>query len=173
MTQPLTADSPRRAVARRFGSELRRAMAARGATVRGTAEAIGLSRTLLHFYRDGVNLPRIETAERLSVQLDWPKLSTIALEARTGRCELCSKPFLAQGSGNKRYCSEDCRRVAAAKRVGISTRDRAIVAERRATRYALAIDAYCRACEPDGMCRMSECQLRSVSPLPLLREHIA
>lgn len=173
MTTPLAPDSPRRAVARRFGSELRKAMTTRHATVRGTATNIGLSRTLLHFYRDGVNLPRIETAERLALELDWPRLMSIALEARTGACELCGTSFPAQGSGNKRYCSEDCRRVACARRSGTSTRGRAVVAERRATRLAAAIDAFCRACEPDGVCRMADCQLRDVSPLPVARSHVA
>ena len=173
MTTRLAPDSPRRAVARLFGIELRRAMSTRHATVRGTATSIGVSRTLIHFYRDGTNLPRVETAERLAAALDWPGLTTIVLRARTGACELCAKPFAAMGSGNKRYCTEDCRRVAAARRSGTSTRGRAIVAERRAARYALAIDAFCRGCEPDGICRMSDCQLRAVSSLPLIKEPAA
>jgi len=30
-----------------------------------------------------------------------------------------------------------------------------------------AVDAMCRSCEPEGLCRTTECALRSVSPLPL------
>ena len=30
-----------------------------------------------------------------------------------------------------------------------------------------AVDAFCRACEPDGYCKAPACELRSVSPLPI------
>ena len=31
-----------------------------------------------------------------------------------------------------------------------------------------AVDAFCRGCEPDGYCKTPTCDLRSVSPLPVL-----
>lgn len=40
-------------------------------------------------------------------------------------------------------------------------------AQRRLDGYAEAIDAMCRGCEPEGLCRTAECPLRAFSPLPL------
>ena len=169
MTIHLTPDSPRRAHARRFGAELRRAMLARSASLRGLAIASGVSRSALGFYRAGVNLPSLQTADRIAEALDSPRLRTIMLEARGGSCELCGRQFVATGNGNQRYCSEDCRRLAAIHRSGRPVRERAIRAERRTARLEIAVAAYCRECEPEGMCRDSACGLRSVSPLGLIR----
>ena len=169
MTTRLAPDSPRRAQARRFGAELRRVMFARSASIRGLAIASGVSRSALLFYRNGVNLPALETADRLAEVLDSPRLRTIILEARGGACEHCGHPFVATGNGNQRYCSEDCRRLAGTHRSGTPTRERAIRAERRTARLEIAVAAYCVACEPERMCRDAECGLRAVSPLKFVR----
>lgn len=39
--------------------------------------------------------------------------------------------------------------------------------QRRLDAYAESIDAMCRGCEPEGLCRTPECPLRAFSPLPL------
>jgi hypothetical protein len=48
----------------------------------------------------------------------------------------------------------------ARRRLTDAERDRLRVLER-------GVAAFCRACEPDGVCHMARCELRPVSPLPL------
>src|SRR4051812_12504934 len=45
-------------------------------------------------------------------------------------------------------------------------RDRVDAQERRLRAGVAGIEAMCRACEPEGLCRTPECPLRSFSPLP-------
>lgn len=40
--------------------------------------------------------------------------------------------------------------------------------ERQLAEHRAAVEAMCRACEPEGRCREAACSLRSVSPLPLI-----
>jgi hypothetical protein len=55
----------------------------------------------------------------------------------------------------------------AAYNAGEARRGRRVDGQGRALALrSAAIDAMCRACEPDGYCRMAECPLRPVSPLP-------
>jgi transcriptional regulator with XRE-family HTH domain len=173
--QPIRADSPRRAHARRFGLELDRAVRLRGVSLRSLAVRAGVSRSLLYFYREGVSLPTLEAAGRLAEELDCRRLVAIAEEARSGTCELCARAFTSTaGAGNRRFCSDDCRRIAYEHRTRKRpARDRAVRAERTAARHVAAVDAFCRACEPDGACRTPECPLRVVSPLPLARGRVA
>ena len=104
MTSRLLAESPRRVVAARFGAELARAMHANGATIRGLTRDAGTSRTAIHFYLNGTNLPSVETAGRLADILGRPSLVAIAAEGRSGTCALCGRPFTsAMGAGNRRY----------------------------------------------------------------------
>jgi len=174
VSTPLAADSPRRAHARRFAIELDRAVVRSGMSLRGLARTVGLSRSALHFYREGVTMPSLETAARLADVLGAPRLVEIAASSRSGSCAQCSRPFTsAAGAGNRRYCSEDCRVIAYRLRMSPPARERAIVAERRATRYADAVAEFCRACEPEGICRTPECPLRVVSPLPIARRRVA
>jgi hypothetical protein len=175
MTSLIRADSPRRVVAHRFGLELGRAMRANGASIRGLTRDVGASRTAIHFYLAGENLPSLETAGRLADVLGRPSLVAIAAEGRSGACEVCDRPFTsAAGAGNRRYCSEACRvRMGHIRARSGPVRERAIVAERTAARYVAAVDAYCRTCEPEATCRTPECPLRVVSPLPIARRRIA
>jgi hypothetical protein len=45
-------------------------------------------------------------------------------------------------------------------------RDRVDAQERRLRAVVAGIEAMCRACEPEGLCRTPECPLRAFSPLP-------
>jgi len=46
-------------------------------------------------------------------------------------------------------------------------------AQRRIDGYAEAVDAMCRSCEPEGLCRDDVCPLRAFSPLPLAGSYTA
>lgn len=208
MTQRLGPDSPRRVAASRFGAELRRAMLARGVGAKRLAAAIETGTSAVAVWRNGDNLPRTDTAQRLAEALRWPKLLAIAREGRYGVCVRCGATFVNEGGAPKRFCSAEClsvdeqlrvppagRALADAVRVeldrvggkpGVYMRRRPLAAaldqyarsdskriarldrsERRLTVVQAAVGAFCGACEPSGVCRAPECELRPVSPLPL------
>lgn len=49
-------------------------------------------------------------------------------------------------------------------------RDRVDGQERRLRAVVAGVEAMCRACEPEGLCRTAECPLRAFSPLPTASE---
>lgn len=169
MTVPLSADSPRRRHAIRFGRLLDATLRARGVSRRSLALRLGTSPGLVWQWCAGNNLPRLESALRLADALGEPRLAAIVREARTAPCEACGAPVLAEGGRPVRYCSEACRAVRNAMRGGVPSRERAVVAERRLAIHRDAVAAFCRACCPDGLCDDATCDLRPVSPLPLAR----
>jgi hypothetical protein len=119
------------------------------------------------YWRTGRMLPRHGTAVRLAEALSWPRLRILAEEARRKTCVVDGREFIDDsGSDNRRYCSTSCHEVADKGRKGRPTREVAAGAERRAARLVAAIEAMCRSCEPEGMCRTADCPLRPVSPLP-------
>lgn len=170
MTVPLTADSPRRAAAMRYGSLLASTMRKRGVGNKTLGAQVGVAPSAVASWRAGNNLPRLETAIRVATALGNDTLASIVREGREAPCENCRRMFVNEGGGPKRYCSTACLKLANVKRSGTPTRERAVVAERRLTMHMAAVDAFCRGCEPEGLCRDSECSLRPVSPLPMAQQ---
>ena len=171
MSYLLTAGSTKSDRAIRFGQELERALEKRGVGTRTVADALHGGRTSIMYWRTGRMLPRLETARRLAEVLDWPKLATLAAELRRKACLVCGTSFVDDsGSDNRRYCSKSCQSVKNKRVVGLDRRARAATAERKLLLASRAIAAYCAACEPEGYCYAAECELRSVSPLPLRQE---
>ena len=116
MTVPLSASSPRREIARRFGIELREAMAARGIGTKTLAPQVPCATSAIANWRSGYNLPTLKTALKLSESLQWPKLLQIAQEARQGVCPVDGTVFINEGGKPKLYCSSRCRGMAEAAR---------------------------------------------------------
>lgn len=114
--KPLSPVSPRRVAAAAFGAELRKAMKARGVSVKRLQEAIGGGTSSVAIWKLGDNLPRTDTARRVAEALDWPKLVEIVREARSGSCGRCGRTFVNEGGALKLYCSSDCRDIAATLR---------------------------------------------------------
>jgi len=161
--------SPRRAAALRFGVELDKAMKARGVGRPRLAEHLGMkSHSIIAHWRSGRGLPRIDAAIQLASVLDCPKLVDIVKSVVDLKCETCGKPFTHTGNGPRRYCSDRCRDIRGKMRAGQPLRQRADIAEQRAAEYQIAVNGYCRSCEPQGQCREPECPLRPVSPLPII-----
>jgi hypothetical protein len=142
-------------------------MKARGIGAPSLSKQTGCVTSAIACWRGGENLPRLETAVRLSEALSWPPLADIVRDSRAGACQHCGRGFLNQGGAPKRYCSSECRDIAATIRDGKGVPARAAVAERRLARHVGAVAAFCAGCEPAGLCRDSACALRPVSPLPL------
>lgn len=188
VTHVLAVDSPKAAPARAFGRELMRAIEKRGIPRNELWRTTKIGRTALDHYRVGAVLPRTESAAALAAVLEWPRLLEIVAQARTKPCQRCGRPFTNDGGnqGAKRYCTVSCRDLAAEERLassrirsggqtGDARQTRAAIqrlrsgiriAEERSRELVDAIDAMCRSCEPQGVCRTADCPLRSFSPLP-------
>lgn len=168
MSHRMPIDHVRKQHAVRFGKEVRKARLAKGLSRRALALQLAIGESALWTYESGGNLPRIETAQRLASGLGAPILVEIVLESRTGACANCGKTIVHKGGTNRRYCSSECQSIVQKIRDAKGTaRDRAVAAERRRDLQQACIDAMCRACEPEGLCRDEDCPLRMVSPLPL------
>jgi len=109
MTVPLSIESPRRQAARKFGLAMRAAMARQGVSTKTLSTATGCSRSAIACWRQGDNLPRLETALRVSEALGAPGLAAIVRGCREGRCSNCGRVFLNEGGKPRRYCTSDCR----------------------------------------------------------------
>jgi hypothetical protein len=151
--------SDRQTGARRFGLELRRALAERGETVRGFSASAGIGRTRLQNWLSGDSLPAVQTAERVADLLMWPRLAELARAGRERACDDCGRVFTVETASPQRYCSTECKR--AHNKVAGSSRDlsRAVM-ERRVRRLTGAVELMCRACEPSGVCRTPDCPLQ-------------
>jgi endogenous inhibitor of DNA gyrase (YacG/DUF329 family) len=123
VTVPLSPGSPRRVAAALFGVELRKAMKARGVGKGPLMAATDVSQSTLGLYLRGDNLPTPRTADLLAQALRWPRLATIATEARSGQCASCGTAFVNAGGGPKRFCSSRCQQDALRGR--LAARERA------------------------------------------------
>jgi hypothetical protein len=112
MTVPLSPQSPRRDIARRFGVELRDAMAERGIGTKTLAPQVPCATSAIANWRSGYNLPTLKATIRLSEALQWPKLLEIAQEARMGVCPVDGTVFSNEGGKPKLYCTSKCRTAA-------------------------------------------------------------
>lgn len=190
MTYTVPAGTPKHLTAVRFGNEMLRALRARGVTLNELGRASGVGHTAIDHYKNGEILPKLAAARRVADTLDWPKLYEMVLAFRSGTCKnrLCKAPFINDGGSQKVYCSYRCRDVAGklrhaqvlARRVtegkgdgrtnrAVAKNYRGVIRElrERIELHQAGVEAFCRACEPDGMCKDYECPLRDVSPLPL------
>lgn len=155
-----------------FPKQLRTAMTRRNASRADVYNAIGTTSSSVKHWLDGSAYPDHQFVIALAEYLHWPSLVAISIADRSGTCEAegCGKPTMGtRGPTPPRYCGDRCIR---------RTRDRAQfdrkrlqVAgrwKRRAEEAEEAIARMCRGCEPEGVCRNEECELRSVSNLPFI-----
>lgn len=156
----------------RFASELRVAMAAKGLTQTALARAVGYGATNLHKVLAGERIPAPEVVAALAEVLGRPALVDLAVAAKTARCALCGAPFVRHHrKPATRYCGRPCQHAASARQQRDWHRQKTLTETRmvrqRLDQYQLAVLAFCRLCEPDGVCRDAGCELRPVSPLRL------
>lgn len=144
-----------------YGTALRAAMTRRKVTRRELADAVGVSTTMIGFYRTARYLPRPEIAVLLAEYLNDVRLSELCLAGAVVRCDFCGREVIRGGS-RRRYCSVACRSKAHA--VGVTPPTPAVQA---------AVDQFCRECEPEGACRTAGCPLQPFSPLPLARYRVS
>lgn len=156
-----------------FASEVKRAMTAKGLTQTALARSVGYGATNLHKVIAGERIPAPEIVAAMADVLGRPALVDLAVAVKTTDCAMCGAPFVKHfRKPGTRYCGRPCQRAAAARQSRDSHRRKAL-SETRMTRqrldqHQLAVLAFCRRCEPDGVCRDRGCELRPVSPLRLV-----
>ena len=154
--------SDARALNVRYGLALRRVMAERRVLCPALADAVGVSVTMIRYYRIGRYLPSVMLAEAIADALDAPDLGALATRLRIGVCRVCGRHFRRMQT-RRVYCSDRCR---LARHKGATTLP--MLDPRQA-----AIDAMCTGCEPEGECRDVLCALRPFSPLPVYQRRTA
>lgn len=152
MTPRATSNGGPRSVGHaKFAHRLRLQMARRGMTRAALAALLGVSPTMVGYWRLGRYLPTPEWATVLADELDDKTIATMVQTARTGRCP-CGATFDREQT-RRTYCSAACQRAAHGPG-GVKPTDLRQV----------AIDAMCAGCEPEGLCRDDACALRPFSP---------
>lgn len=167
-----------------FSTELRRAMTRRGMTCRRLAELVGCDQKTIHEARKPTWHPVHSFALAMAEALDWEYLADLSLAANTRQCAYCGSGFIitrTQGVERK-HCSKRCQvndahrfsreRGRYARQREERERHRKLL-DARLTQHQEAVAAFCRECEPEGLCRTAECALRDVSPLPLAKVRAA
>jgi DNA-binding XRE family transcriptional regulator len=126
-------------------------MERRGYNRSSLAAVLEVTPTMVGYWRAGRYLPQPYIAERMADTLDDAMLRAMVVQARTFRCGHCGKTFDRQQT-RATYCSTACQRRAHGP------------GGKRFDPRQDAIDAMCRGCEPEGMCRDDACALRPFSP---------
>jgi transcriptional regulator with XRE-family HTH domain len=150
-----------------FSAALREAMAAKSLTVLGLSRLTGIHDTTLSQYRTGKRIPDVARADALAELLDTPELRRAAMTMYRKRCVRCRKRFFVdpRNINHRIYCGPSCRTMGQRERARPKARQKQ---QRRIGVLEKAVAAHCRWCQPDGICRDSECALRSVSPFPII-----
>ena len=162
-----------------YGRMLKAEMVRQKVTIGRLSAASGVAYSYVHQARSGRTVPRLATSEKIAEALMAPALHEYVVKARTSECPVCGQPFVINHKNyhRKQTCGPTCSATARmrrerAKLAPVKER-RIVIAERRIAVYQKAVDAYCRGCEPMGLCQPADCPLRGVSPLPLSREAAA
>lgn len=138
------------------GAAIRRAMDRRGVSKMALARAIGTSPSQIFKYRRGDIMPTLRTAQKLSDSLLDDGIVQLVIHYRTRSCVICEREFIDHAGRNRKYCSTACWRLF----------HKGVRAVPPPDPHVAAIAAYCRTCEPDGICHLAACPLRAYSPLP-------
>lgn len=157
-----------------FASVLVAAMHRHGSSIAETARLVGVDKCSIRNWRYGHSRPLHELAVRLADVLDTPGLAEISVAIRSKRCALCGTCFLDSSKRVQRlYCGAMCMRSAHSSRQREREHgrreDHSRLLRNRLDVLQDAVDAFCRSCEPEGLCRDAACPLRSASPLPLYK----
>lgn len=131
------------------------------------AAALGVSKQNVREFATGTRLPRLETAAKIADALHEPAILAAVRDARTRACRNCRADMLVNTT-SRYFCGEECRILYRAKTNKPLDRRSLTVIGSSLDVHRGAVEAFCRSCEPDGVCRDAGCELRPVSPFPCL-----
>lgn len=153
----------------RLRTEVTKAMRKTHLSAYEIAKRSGLDISTILGIHDGGGMPMHQTVVALAEILDQPMLAEMSAAMRTHTCPVCGTRFVDMSRRRNRvYCSKRCLGANSQRvRRGNHARTSVITANRLAA-FTEAVAAYCRGCEPEGICRDDECSLRPVSPLAFI-----
>lgn len=171
MSHYIAAGTEREQRAKECGARLKQLRVKRSVSSRSLAAATGISRTQILHYEQGRNIPTLTSAMKISDALNDRSFVDMVKACRMASCRRCRREFFVNHARPPMFCSEACRSsYRTGDRVVEQRRVRVLSGELRL--YRKAVDAMCRQC-PDGesgCCRLADCPLRSISPLPYATE---
>lgn len=162
-----------------WGKRVRAQRARMGLQQQQLAERVGVSPRSIWQIEKGMRLCDYRIAMRLCEVLGMESLRDEMIEHRSRVCDVCGRRFVnVTNNPSKRSCTRECRNIDNARKArafAVSYRSRVVARAKgreqmlrsRYTVYVAAVEAFCRSCEPEGLCRAGSCELRTVSPLPL------
>lgn len=149
----------------------------RGITQTALAREALVSQDSVRKWRQGRVLPSLASAAIMADALMDDGLIRLAAEARTRTCQGCGRPFVLLSNTGPRFgvwCGMRCRqREHERRRRPVESVERRERNGRELALYRDRLARHCATCEPSGVCLTPECDLRDVSPLPLVRERAA
>jgi transcriptional regulator with XRE-family HTH domain len=159
-----------------FSAELTRAMTKNAISIKALAKMTGINAQTISNLRRGINSPRPQTAALLADALHWDTLAQMTERARRRECPVCGRNYVTQHTDARRmrFCSRQCQQVDWRRNSPNGDVRKRAKYEKKTTmllrEYQAAVDAFCRSCESvDLICRDSGCDLRPLSPLPLIQ----
>ena len=148
-----------------FNSLLKRALRRKGISVTMLAERLGIPAGTVQHWFYGVHLPPAKYGGALADALDNSTLEAWLDTLYTHHCAVCGSIFRSEGfSGPRKYCGDDCRRMAG--KVGVknvapkANRERDLLVI-----YKRSVAAFCHECARSPICPNAKCELRAASPL--------
>ena len=148
-----------------FNSLLKRALKRKGISITMLAERINVPAGTVQHWFYGVHIPPAQYGAALSDVLDSPTLEQWLDSIFTYTCKVCKSIFRTEGfSGPRKYCGDDCRRLA----TKIGKKNMSATATREQELLLIAkrsVAAFCHSCALSPICPNSKCELRAVSPL--------
>ena len=153
-----------------FAAALAAAMTARGLNNIKLAARAGVSEHTVSRARQPRHKVAYQVALLLAEVLDTPELARISARERRARCPVCRNWFVKIANYRQAACSVKCREYRRRKR---NSRRDLHSAKKDLLALRGAIAAFCRGCEPGGLCRDAACEMRPESPLPLVVRRVA
>lgn len=164
-----------------YGRALTRAMRAAGVGDTILGRACGASKDMVRTWRTGAGIPPVRIGELIYEALGCDvRLRSALTRERRRVCPECDQVFYVDSETGRatksRFCTDRCasnnltRANRAHKReYSLSvTRRRRFMLEEDLARHKAAVVAMCEACA-DGACPNGQCELRPVSPFPLIQ----
>ena len=148
-----------------FNSLLKRALRRKGISVTMLAERLGVPAGTVQHWFYGVHLPPAKYGGALADALDNSTLEEWLDTLYTHHCAVCKSVFRSEGfSGPRKYCGDDCRRMAGKIGAGNvspkASRERDLLVI-----YKRSVAAFCHECARSPICPNAQCELRAASPL--------
>lgn len=156
--------------ARLLGAKIQKLLTDKHMAITEFARRIESNYSVVNKWVTGSSLPRLEMADAIADALGDPKLTHYIQRAWTTKCAVCKLEFIRTEFRNQRmYCSPQCKRVARKiSNYSGGSKPKRSPLEAEALLARIAVTAFCNACTGnEGVCRVSDCELRPVSPLPL------